>query len=208
LPAVPLPLAVSLILQDKPYETAVASDSPIVSGVAGRYATALFELAREAGTLDSVQTSLAQFKAALDASGDLRQLVKSAVFSAADQVRALNAVFVVMELDSTAQNLLLLLAKNRRLSLTENVMKGFNALLASMRGEISAHVVSAQPLTDEQIEALAETLHTHLGKTPKIEANVDPSLLGGLVVKVGSRMIDSSLKTQLNSLKLLMKEVA
>lgn len=186
----------------------MASDSPQVTGVAGRYATALFELAREAGGIDAVRTSLAQFKSALNASDDLRRFVKSAVFSAGVQVNALGEILKVMELDAMTNNLLLLLAKNRRLFAVEDVIKAYDTLVASYRGEITAQVVSAHPLTPEHMESLTATLQSKLGKTPRIEAEVDPSLLGGLVVKVGSRMIDTSLKAKLNSLKLHMKEVA
>jgi F-type H+-transporting ATPase subunit delta len=201
-------VAVSLMLQDKPHETAVASDSPQVNGVAGRYATALFALAREAGTIDAVHTSLSEFQAVLHASDDLRALLKSAVFSARTQTNTLNALFKLMELDAITQNVLLLLAENRRLSVIEDIIKGYGALVASHRGEVAAQIISALPLTPEQMESLTATLQSQLGKSPIIEASVDPSILGGMIVKVGSRMIDTSLKTKLNSLKLLMKEVA
>jgi F-type H+-transporting ATPase subunit delta len=201
-------MAVSFKNLRKLRETAVASDSPQVTGVAGRYATALFELAREAGAIGTVETSLTQFKSSLNASDDLRQFVRSAVFSASTQVKALGALLKVMEIDPMTQNLLLLLAKNRRLSAVDDIIRAYDALAASHRGEVAARVTSAQPLTAEQMQSLNATLQARLGKTPRIEADVDPSLLGGLVVKVGSRMIDTSLKAKLNTLKLLMKEVA
>jgi F-type H+-transporting ATPase subunit delta len=185
----------------------VAAEEKTVSGVAGRYATALFELALEGDALDSVAADLDRFSAALDASDDLARLVKSPVFSADEQSRALAAVLAALKIEGLTRNFLLLVAKNRRLFASPDMIRGFRAMLARHRGETSASVVSASKLTEAQVTALKQALKAALGKEVALEERVDAGLLGGLVVKVGSRMIDTSLRTRLNSLKIAMKEV-
>ncbi len=185
----------------------MTSETPLVAGMAGRYATALFELAKEQGQLNAVETSLSRVAAALKESADLTRLTKSPAFSVATQSKALSVIFKVLDLDQLTQNFLLLLAKNRRLFAVEEIIKAFELLAANSRGEVAADVISATPLTEEQLNALATALREKLGKTPKITAKVDPTILGGLIVKIGSRMVDTSLKTKLNALKLAMKEV-
>ena len=185
----------------------MASEDPISSGVAGRYATALFELAREQDALDKVAKKLNRFEEALDASADLVRLVKSPVFSAEEQGKALAAILEELKIEGLTANFLLLVAKNRRLFAAPDMSRGFRAMLARYRGEASASVVSASKLTEAQATALKQALKAALGKEVMLEERVDPSLLGGLVVKVGSRMVDTSLRTKLNSLKVAMKEV-
>lgn len=185
----------------------MASETTHIAGAAGRYARALFELALEENRLESVESSLQNFSAALRESADLQRLVISHAFSASTQSKALAVILKVLKLDPVTGNFLKLLARNRRLYAVQDVAKGFNQLAAAHRGEVAADVVSAHPLSAEQLNRLAATLHKTLGKSAKIDAKVDPSILGGLIVKVGSRMIDTSLKTKLNSLKLTMKEV-
>jgi F-type H+-transporting ATPase subunit delta len=185
----------------------VAVEEQTVSGVAGRYATALFELALEEKALDQVASDLNHFKEALDAFDDLVRLVKSPVFSAEEQGRALAAVLRQLEIEGLTRNFLLLVAKNRRLFATPDMIRAFTAMRARHRGEMSASVTAAAKLTEAQITALKQALKAALGKEVMLEQRVDPALLGGLVVKVGSRMIDSSLRTKLNSLKVAMKEV-
>lgn len=185
----------------------MASETPLVAGMAGRYATALFDLAKEQGQLEAVEASLSRLAAALKESADLTRLTKSPAFSAETQSKALSALFKVLDLDRLTGNFLLLLVKNRRLFAVEDIIKAFQHLAAASRGEVAADVISAVPLADEQIQALADTLREKLGKTAKIHAKVDPSLLGGLIVRIGSRMVDTSIRTKLNSLKLAMKEV-
>jgi F-type H+-transporting ATPase subunit delta len=177
------------------------------SGVAGRYATALFELALEEQALDQVAADLNRFNIALDAFEDLTRLVKSPVFSADEQGRALAAILEKLEIEGLTRNFLLLAAKNRRLFATPDMIRAFRAMLARHRGELSASVAAASKLTEGQISALKQALKAALGKEIMLEERVDPTLLGGLVVKVGSRMIDTSLRTRLNSLKVAMKEV-
>ncbi|MDZ4790481.1 MAG: F0F1 ATP synthase subunit delta [Hyphomicrobiales bacterium] len=185
----------------------MASETPLVAGMAGRYATALFELAREEGKLDEVEKGLYEFAAALESSPDLQRLVRSPAFSADTQAKALSVIFKASQPGDMTQNFILLLAKNRRLFAIDSVIAGFRTLLSAHREEVSADVTSAAPLTPEQMNELAATLRNKLGKEAKINAKVDPRILGGLIVKIGSRMIDSSIKTRLNSLKIAMKEV-
>jgi F-type H+-transporting ATPase subunit delta len=185
----------------------VAVEADTVSGVAGRYATALFELALEANALDEVAADLNLFAEALDSSGALLRLVKSPVFSAEEQTKAIAAVLEKIGIEGLAHNFLLLAAKNRRLFAVPDMIRAFRSLLARHRGETSATVAAAAKLTESQITALKQALTAALGKNVMLEERVDPSLLGGLVVKVGSRMIDSSLRTRLNSLRVAMKEV-
>ena len=185
----------------------MAGDDSIVSGAAGRYATALFDLAKEEGALDTVAGDLNRFSSMLDESKDLERLVRSPVFSADDQGRALTSLLGKAGMTPLAVNFFRLLAANRRLFVVRDVIKGFRALLARERGEASAEVTSAHPLSDPQMAELKAALKATAGSDVRIETRVDPSILGGLVVKLGSRMIDSSLKTKLNNLKFAMKEV-
>ena len=185
----------------------MADSEHTVSGVAGRYASALFELALEGGALDSVAADLDRFSAALDASTDLARLVNSPVFTAGEQGRALAAILGELKIEGLTRNFLLLVAKNRRLFAARDTIRGFRAMLARHRGEMSASVTSASKLTEAQATALKQALKAALGKDVSLDQRVDASLLGGLVVKVGSRMIDTSLRTRLNSLKVAMKEV-
>jgi len=185
----------------------VAGEVETSSGFAGRYATALFQLALEGNALEQVAADLDRFDEALDAFEDLTRLVKSPVFSADEQGRALAAVLEQLKIEGLTRNFLLLAAKNRRLFATPDMTRAFRAMLARHRGEMSASVTAASKLTDGQITALKQALKAALGKEVMLEERVDPTLLGGLVVKVGSRMVDTSLRTSLNSLKVAMKEV-
>jgi len=185
----------------------VAGEVDTSSGVAGRYATALFELALEQQALEQVAADLNRFNQALDAVEDMQRLVKSPVFSAEEQGRALAAILEELKIEGLTKNFLLLVAKNRRLFATPDMIRAFRAMLARHRGEIGATVTAASKLTESQVTALKQALKATLGKDVMLEQRVDAGLLGGLVVKVGSRMIDSSLRTKLNSLKVAMKEV-
>lgn len=185
----------------------MASEVDTSSGVAGRYATALFELALEQQALDQVAADLNRFNEALDAFDDLLRLVKSPVFSADEQGRALAAILKELKIEGLTRNFLLLVAKNRRLFATPDMTRAFRAMFARHRGEMSATVTAAAKLTESQVTALRQALKAALGKEIMLEERVDAGLLGGLVVKVGSRMVDTSLRTKLNSLKVAMKEV-
>jgi F-type H+-transporting ATPase subunit delta len=185
----------------------VAGEVDTSSGVAGRYATALFELALEDKALEQVAADLNRFNEALDSFDDLLRLVKSPVFTAEEQGRALAAILEQLKIEGLTRNFLLLVAKNRRLFATPDMIRAFRAMLARHRGEMSAFVTAATKLTEVQATALKQALKAALGQEVMLEERVDPSLLGGLVVKVGSRMVDTSLRTKLNSLKVAMKEV-
>jgi F-type H+-transporting ATPase subunit delta len=185
----------------------VATDDPMMASMAGRYAAALFELARDQRQLGEVERDLAAFRTMLDESDDLRRLVRSPVISAEDQGKALAALLDKAGIGGLTANFLKLIARNRRLFAAADMMKGFRALLARERGEVSADVASAHALTREQIELLSDTLRTSIGKNVQVNTRVDPGLLGGLIVKVGSKMIDSSLRTKLDNLKVAMKGI-
>lgn len=185
----------------------MAGEDKTVSGMAGRYASALFDLATEANQVDQVQGDLGRFQALLDGSEDLKRLVSSPVFSSEDQSKAIAAVLAKAGIGGLAANLIKVVASNRRLFAVEGIVRGFNALVARSRGEITAEVTVAEPLSPTHSKTLSDALKDVLGKEPKIEVKIDPSILGGLVVKVGSRMIDTSLRTKLNSIRTAMKEV-
>ena len=179
----------------------MATDDTIVEGVAGRYATALFELAKESSQVADVEGNLVKFQGLMDMSDDLKRLVRSPVIAADDQSRALAAVLEKAGVGGLAANFLKLIAGNRRLFAVGDMIKAFRALAAKGRGEVSAEVTSAVALNAAQTSQLKDTLKAAVGKDVTLNARVDPSLLGGLVVKIGSRMIDSSLKTKLQSLR-------
>jgi F-type H+-transporting ATPase subunit delta len=179
----------------------------IVSGMAGRYATALFELAMEAGALDEVMADLDDLGAMLSDSADLVRLVRSPLYDRDDQARAMAAVLEAAGAGALVRQFVGLVAHNRRLFALADMIRGYRAMLARHRGEVSADVVSAAPLTAAQRKALSETLAERLGRAPRITERVDPAVLGGLVVRVGSRMIDTSLRTKLNNMRSAMNEV-
>ena len=185
----------------------MADTTSLVSGVAERYANALFELALESGELEKVESDLKGFAGLIDESADMKRLVRSPVFSADDQYRAVSAVLDKAGIGGLVANLIKVAAKNRRLFAVPDMITAYGRLLARHRGEVSAEVTSADSLSDAHVDDLKSALKASLGKDVTLETHVDPSLIGGLIVKVGSRMIDGSLKTKLNSLKLAMKEV-
>jgi F-type H+-transporting ATPase subunit delta len=184
----------------------VAAEDPSVSGVSGRYATALFELARDANSIDAVSADLDKFNAMLSESADLKRLVLSPVFAADAQLKALSAVLDKAGISGTAANFLKVLTNNRRLFAVADVIRAFRALVARFKGEASAEVTVAEPLSDKNLDALKVALKQVSGKDVTLNVKVDPSIIGGLVVKLGSRMVDSSLRTKLNSIKHAMKE--
>ncbi len=177
----------------------------IATGLAGRYATALFGLARDENAIEAVSTSLAGLKAALAESGDLAKLTTSAVVSRTQAKSAIAAVAGALGTDPLTARFLGVLAENRRLAALPAVIRTFDALAADARGEMRAAVTSAVPLDAAQKKALATRLKTELGREVAIDLDVDPAILGGLVVRIGSRMIDSSIATKLNSLAYAMK---
>ena len=184
----------------------MAAEDPSVSGVSGRYATALFELARDEKSIDAVKTDLDRFDALLADSADLKRLVRSPVFSSDAQSRALAAVLEKAGISGIAANFLRVLTANRRLFAVGDVVRAFRALVAKFRGEATADVTVAETLNDRNLDALKTALKSVTGKDVALNVKVDPAIIGGLVVKLGSRMVDSSLRTKLNSIKHAMKE--
>jgi F-type H+-transporting ATPase subunit delta len=184
----------------------VAAEDPSVSGVSGRYATALFELARDEKSVDAVKADLDKFEAMLNESADLKRLVRSPVFSADTQSKALTAVLERAGISGIAAKFLKVLTANRRLFAVGDVLRAFRALVARFKGEATADVTVAEALSDKNLDALKTALKSVTGKDVALNVNVDPSIIGGLVVKLGSRMVDSSLRTKLNTIKHAMKE--
>ena len=177
----------------------------IQASLAGRYATALFELARDEKQLEAVGASLASLRAALADSADLRTLTTSPLIGRDEAVKGVAAAAAAMRVDPLTANFLGVLAQNRRLGQLGNVIRYFNLLAAHHRGETTAEVTSAHPLNDDQVAALKANLKTRLGRDVAVDLTVDPTILGGLVVKVGSQMIDGSIRTKLNTLAHAMK---
>jgi F-type H+-transporting ATPase subunit delta len=178
------------------------------TGVAARYALALFELADEQRKLDQVADDLKSVSSLLRESADLRRLTGNPVVSRADSGRAMAALLERIGADELTRKFIGLVAANRRLFVLPAMIKAFLADLARRRGEVTAEVIAARKLSDNQSQALEAALRTALGGKVALSLAVDPSLIGGLVVKVGSRMVDSSLKTQLQKMKLAMKGAA
>jgi F-type H+-transporting ATPase subunit delta len=177
----------------------------IQASLAGRYATALFELARDQRQLEAVGTSLAALKQALADSEDLSELTTSPLTRRDDALKSVSAVAEAMRLDPITANFLGVLAQNRRLGQLGAIIRNFNLLAAFHRGETTAEVTSAHPLDDRQVEALKTNLKSRLGRDVAVDLSIDPTILGGLVVKVGSQMIDGSIRTKLNNLAHAMK---
>ena len=184
----------------------VASEEPIVSGMAGRYATALFDLASEANAIDAVKADLDRFDALIAESADLNRLVRSPVFSAEEQLQALGAVLQRAGIGGLAAKFLKFLTSNRRLFAVRDMIRGFRELVAQHKGEAIAAVTVAEKLKDEHVEALRAALKSVSGKDVDLDIKIDPAIIGGLVVKLGSRMVDTSLRTKLNAIKHAMKE--
>lgn len=186
--------------------SAAATRSGPVSGVAARYAGALFDLAKEAGALEAVEADLKALAAAVDAAPDLKSFLESPVYGSGEQARAVAALAERMGFGPLTANFLSLVAKNRRLFALEGMIGAFFARLADHRGEIAAEATAAAPLSDEQKKRLRTEIEAIVGRAVNLTIRVDPELLGGLVVRIGSKMIDSSLRTKLNRLKSVMKE--
>src|SRR5215475_2982681 len=185
----------------------VAGEDPIISGMAGRYATALFELALDNKAVDSVKSDLDQFDALVTESADLNRLVRSPAFGADDQLKALSAVLAKAGITGLAANFLRVITTNRRLFAVRDMIRAYRILTARHKGEMVAQVTVAEKLSDTNLDTLKSALKSVTGsRDVDLEIKVDPAIIGGLIVKVGSRMVDSSLRTKLNSIKLAMKE--
>jgi F-type H+-transporting ATPase subunit delta len=185
----------------------VADSSQSVSGVAERYASSLFTLALEEGAVSEVATALDNFQGMIDGSVDLQRLIKSPVFSADEQLKAVDAILANAGITGLAANFIKVTASNRRLFAVPGMIKAFREIHARHRGEISADVTAAHALTAAQETELKAALKGVTGKDVTINVAVDPTILGGLIVKLGSRQIDTSLRTKLSTLKLSLKEV-
>jgi F-type H+-transporting ATPase subunit delta len=182
------------------------TDSGPASGVSARYATALFEIAEESGRLDAVETQLGALSRAMADSPDLRALVGSPLYTRDEQGRAMAAVCDALNIGAPTAGLVGLMARNRRLFALGDVIRGFGALLAKKRGIVAAEVRTAKPLTPAQRDALEATLKQATGARIALDETVDETLIGGLVVKVGSKMIDTSIRSKLDKLQTAMKE--
>ncbi|MDX5357013.1 MAG: F0F1 ATP synthase subunit delta [Rhodobacterales bacterium] len=185
----------------------MSEPASISQGIAARYAQALFDLSKEGKALKALEADTDALDAALKASADLRDMIASPVLTRDDQARAIAAVAAKMKLSDLAANTLALMASKRRLFVLPQLVADLRARIAEEKGEVTAEVASAVELTAEQAKALAETLQASVGKTVKLNTTVDESLIGGLVVKVGSKMIDTSIRSKLASLQNAMKEV-
>jgi F-type H+-transporting ATPase subunit delta len=174
--------------------------------MAGRYATALFELARDGNAIDAVRADLDRFDALVAESADLARLVRSPVFSADEQLQGLSAVLERAGIGGLAARFLKLVTSNRRLFAVRDMVKAYRELVAAHKGEATAEVTVAEPLKDEHIETLRAALKTVSGKQVDLAIKIDPAIIGGLVVKLGSRMVDTSLRSRLNAIRQVMKE--
>lgn len=186
----------------------MAQEDTFVSGVAGRYASALFSLAEDERQTEAVSQALNKLDDLIAGSSDLQLLVKSPVFSDADQRKALDAILAREQIDGLAANFVRLLAQKRRLFWIREMIADYRKLYDKARGVTRAEVVTAAPLSAANLSALKDQLKaTTGGREVELETRVDPSIIGGLIVRYGSRMVDASLKTKLNAIRLAMKEV-
>jgi F-type H+-transporting ATPase subunit delta len=183
----------------------VASDTSLAAGLAGRYATALYELADEAKQLDAVAADLARIRAMIDESEELRRMMSSPLISRAQQAKSIDALVEQAGIGDLTRRFVRTVAGNRRLFGLRAVIDAFNRMLADRRGELTAEVTSAKPLSPQQAEAVNAALRGAVGRKVSMDLKVDPKLLGGLRVKVGSRLVDASLASKLQRLQLAMK---
>jgi F-type H+-transporting ATPase subunit delta len=184
----------------------VAGEESNVSGMAGRYATALFALALDANAIDAVKADLDHFDALVGESADLSRLVRSPVFSADQQLHALSAVLERAGIGGLAAKFLKLVTSNRRLFAVRDMIQSYRELVAAHKGEATAEVTVAEQLKDEHIDALRAALKSVSGKDVDLNIKIDSAIIGGLVVKLGSRMVDTSLRSRLNAIRQAMKE--
>ena len=183
----------------------VATTDQSQSGVAGRYARALFDLATEHKAVAEVASALSSFQGLIDESEELQRLMRSPVFKSEDQTAAIEAIAAKAGIKGLALNFLKVMGGNRRLAAVPSAISAFNTLVSQSKGEATAEVTSAEKLSAKQLADLKAALKAATGSDVAIDAKVDPAILGGLIVKVGSRMMDNSLRTKLNSLKAAMK---
>jgi len=185
----------------------VVAVQSITSSFAGRYATALFDLAKETGAVDAVVADLATFDALIDAHEDMQRFVRSPVFSAEDQVRALQPILDKIGVKGLAQKFLLLVATQRRLFAVRQMVKDFRQLVDQERGVVRATVTLAETPSSKALDAIKASLKDVAGAGAEIDLEIDPEIIGGIIVQIGSKMVDSSLRTKLNGIRTAMKEV-
>lgn len=185
----------------------MASEATGVSGLAGRYATALFDLADQQQALDAIAADLIKLRQMIEESPELARLIRSPIMSRDVQARAMATLAEKAELGTMVRNFVGVVARNRRLFALTGIIKGFLGLLAVRRGEVTAEVTAAQALTKGQLTAINEQLNRAIGSKVAVDVRVDPAIIGGLVVKVGSRMVDGSLRTKLTRLQLAMRGI-
>nr|WP_281493334.1 F0F1 ATP synthase subunit delta [Yoonia sp. F2084L] len=185
----------------------VSETAGISTGIATRYATAVFDLAKEGKAIKALESDVAALEAAMGESADLRTLLTSPLYSREEQSGAVAAVAKKMKLSDTTSNVLALLASKRRLFVLPQLIAVLQDMLSEERGEVTAEVTTAKALTKAQADKLAKTLKAQVGKSVTIKETVDESIIGGLIVKVGSKMIDTSIASKLNALQNTMKEV-
>jgi F-type H+-transporting ATPase subunit delta len=185
----------------------VSEPASISAGIAARYATAIFELAREGKALDALETDIETLGGALAVSEDLRKMIASPIVTREEQGRAISALAKAMRLTPDFSNALALMAERRRLFVLPQMLRALRERIAEAKGEITADVTSAAPLSKDQAKRLAQVLKDRTGKKVRLNSAVDPALIGGLVVKVGSKMIDTSIRSRLAALQNAMKEV-
>ena len=183
----------------------ITGGSSVQASLGGRYALALFELAADGKAIDRVEQSLAAVREALDGSDDFRALTTSPVIQRGTATKAVLATADSLGVDATTKSFLGVLAENRRLGQLPQIIRAFRQLAARHRGEVTAEVTSAHQLSGDQVDALKQQLRQRLGREVSVDLSVDPDLLGGLVVRIGSQMIDSSIRTRLNALSSAMK---
>lgn len=185
----------------------MSEPASISAGIANRYATAIFDLAKEGKAIKALETDIASLGDALAVSADLGDLIRSPIYNRDQQGKAISAVAAELKLSETFTNALALMASKRRLFVLPQLLTALRARIADEKGEVTADVQSARALTKAQSEKLAKSLKATVGKTVIINATVDDTLIGGLVVKVGSKMIDTSIRSKLEALQNTMKEV-
>lgn len=183
----------------------MASEKAHETGLAGRYANAVFELAQDQNAVDRVADDFATLKKLIETVPDFAMLVRSPLLSREDQARALKPVLAKVGVSELTTKFMLLLTDKRRLYVLAGIITSYNRLVAKLKGEVEAEVTSARALSDSETTELKAVLKARLGREPRLNTKVDPALLGGLVVKVGSRMIDSSIRTKLTGIRAAMR---
>ena len=185
----------------------MSAEGSVVTGIAGRYATALFELARDSGVLGEVSTDMADLGNMIDQSNDLNRLLRSPVIASEDQGKGMAAVLDKAGATKLISNFVAVVAQNRRLFVLRDIVRDFRTLLSAHRGELVAEVTSAKSLNDEQLAKIKDQLTTSMKSDVQVETAVDEKILGGIIVKIGSRMVDSSLRTKIQNLRFAMRGV-